>query len=192
MAPLVLASGSPYRAQLLARLGLEFTQRPADLDEAVLPGESPEDYVCRLAREKSEAVAAHEPEAIIIGSDQCSECQGQILGKPLTEDAAIAQLANASGQRVTLWTAVAVRDPSTGRMGVAQVPTHVQFRRLGHEAIRRYVQAEQPLDCAGAFRAEGLGIALFERIEGDDPNALIGLPMIALVRLLSQVGVVLP
>jgi len=192
MAPLVLASASPYRAQLLERLGIEFTQHPAELDETVMTGESPEDYVCRLAREKAEAVAVHEPKAVIIGSDQCSECQGQILGKPLTEEAAIAQLANASGQRVTLWTAVAVRDPATGRVGVAQVPTHVQFRRLGQEAIRRYVQRERPLDCAGAFRAEGLGITLFERIEGDDPNALIGLPLIALVRLLSQVGIVLP
>lgn len=192
MAPLILASSSPYRAELLGRLGLEFTQVPANLDEAVRSAESPEDYVCRLAREKAEAVATDHPDAIVIGSDQCSECQGQILGKPGTEAAAIEQLTNASGQRVTLWTAVAVHDPSTGRIGVAQVPTHVQFRRLGQEAIRRYVRREQPLDCAGAFRAEGLGITLFERIEGEDPNALIGLPLIALTRLLSQVGVILP
>ena len=106
--------------------------------------------------------------------------------------AAIEQLQRSAGQRVTLWTAVAVHDPSSGRARVETVPTEVQFRRLGAEAIRRYVAQEQPLDCAGAFRAEGLGIALFEKIEGSDPNALIALPLIALVRLLSQLGIVLP
>ncbi|QGM21599.1 septum formation inhibitor Maf [Spiribacter sp. 2438] len=192
MPALILASSSPYRAELLARLGVPFEQQSPDIDETRRPDEPAEDYVCRLAREKAAAIAEGRPDAIVIGSDQCSEFRGEILGKPHTEDRAIEQLMQASGQAVTLWTALAVHDPANGRIRVEQVPTVVQFRRLQREAIRRYVSTEKPLDCAGAFRAEGLGIALFERIQGDDPNALIGLPLIALVRLLSQVGMTLP
>ena len=192
MPPLILASSSRYRAELLQRLGLPFEQVAPAIDETRGKDELAADYVARLARDKAAAVAGTHPGAIVIGSDQCSECRGEILGKPHTEARAIEQLQRSAGQRVTLWTAVAVHDPSSGRARVETVPTEVQFRRLGAEAIRRYVAQEQPLDCAGAFRAEGLGIALFEKIEGSDPNALIGLPLIALVRLLSQLGIVLP
>ena len=192
MTALVLASSSPYRAELLRRLQLDFEQIAPEIDEAIAPGEAAGDYVRRLAREKALAVASRHPDAIVIGSDQCSECQGQILGKPGTAERAIEQLTHSSGQRVTLFTAVAVYDPDSGHVEVAQVPTHVRFRRLGRSAIERYVHLEQPLDCAGAFRAEGLGISLFEGIQSDDPNALIGLPLIALTGLLARVGVVRP
>lgn len=192
MSAIILASSSPYRAELLERLQLDFEQIDPAIDEALLPGEAAEDYVCRLAREKARAVAARRPDGIVIGSDQCSECQGRILGKPGTVERAIEQLSEASGQRVTLYTAVAVHDPDSGHVEVAQVPTHVRFRRLGRSAIERYVNLERPLDCAGAFRAEGLGISLFEGIQSDDPNALIGLPLIALTRLLARVGIVRP
>lgn len=192
MRTLVLGSSSPYRAELLARLGVDFSQTAPELDESIHPGETAEDYVCRLAREKASVVAEHHPDAVVIGSDQCSECLGSILGKPRTTEAAIEQLVNASGQVVTLYTAVAVREPDSGRIQVAQVPTIAHFRTLTRDSITRYVNADKPLDCAGGFRAEGLGITLFERINSDDPTALIGLPLIALTRLLSQTGITLP
>lgn len=177
---------------MLTRLGLPFEQDSPEIDEQALPGETAEDYVCRLAREKAKTVASRHTDAIVIGSDQCSECQGAIPGKPHTVEAAIEQLANASGQVVTLYTAVAVLEPDSGRVQVAQVPTAVHFRSLTRDAITRYVNRDKPLDCAGGFRAEGLGITLFERISSDDPTALIGLPLIALTRLLAQTGVNLP
>lgn len=192
MRDLVLGSSSNYRADLLTRLGIQFEQDSPSIDEAVLTGETAEDYVCRLAREKAKTVALRHPNAVVIGSDQCSECQGILLGKPQTKERAIEQLANASGQIVTLYTAVAVLEPDSGRIQVAQVPTIVHFRTLSREAISRYVEKDAPLDCAGSFRAEGLGITLFERINSDDPTALIGLPLIALTRLLSQAGINLP
>jgi septum formation protein len=192
MAPIILASSSPYRADLLRRLHLEFEAIPPRIDEQRQTGEAAETYVRRLALEKAQAIARQRPEAIVIGSDQCSECRGEILGKPGTESRAVEQLLNASGQRVTLSTAVAVHDPASGHTAVDTVPTYVQFRRLGRAAIERYVASDQPLDCAGAFRAEGLGISLFESIQTDDPNALIGLPLIALNRLLGRIGVIRP
>lgn len=192
MRDLVLGSSSNYRADLLTRLGIQFEQDSPSIDEAVLMGETAEDYVCRLAREKAKTVALQHPNAVVIGSDQCSECQGILLGKPQTKERAIEQLTNASGQIVTLYTAVAVLEPDSRRIQVAQVPTIVHFRTLSREAISRYVEKDAPLDCAGSFRAEGLGITLFERINSDDPTALIGLPLIALTRLLSQAGINLP
>ncbi len=192
MPALLLASSSPYRAALLSRLGLEFEAMAPEIDESLHPGETAEDYVCRLAREKAAAIARQRPDAIVIGSDQCSEMGDQILGKPGSIEAAIEQLVAASGQRAILKTAVAVQDPASGQSRVAQVPTTVQFRRLSRAAIERYVRAEKPVDCAGSFKAEGLGITLFERIHSDDPNAIIGLPLIALTRLLGQVGINLP
>lgn len=192
MPALLLASSSPYRAALLSRLGLEFESMAPEIDESLHPGETAEDYVCRLAREKAAAIARQRPDAIVIGSDQCSEMGDQILGKPGSIEAAIEQLVAASGQRAILQTAVAVQDPASGQSRVAQVPTTVQFRRLSRAAIERYVRAEKPVDCAGSFKAEGLGITLFERIHSDDPNAIIGLPLIALTRLLGQVGINLP
>ena len=192
MARVVLASSSPYRAELLGRLGLAFEQLSPDIDETRYNAEPARNYVVRLAREKCAVVAATHPDALVIGSDQCSAHNGEVLGKPHTEARAIAQLARAAGQCVTLWTAVALHDPADGTITTRCVPTRVHFRSLTPAAIRRYVQTERPLDCAGAFRAEGLGITLFERIEGDDPNALIGLPLIALTELLGNAGVALP
>ncbi len=192
MTGIVLASSSPYRAELLSRLGVAFISDSPEIDESLIPGETAEDYVCRLARAKALTVASRHPDAVVIGSDQCSECNGAILGKPGTKERAIAQLMDASGQRVVLSTAVAVHDPASGHLRVAHVPTEVHFRRLERSAIERYVEQEQPLDCAGAFKAEGLGITLFEKVRSDDPNALIGLPLIALTRLLGQVGIILP
>lgn len=192
MPRVILASSSAYKTEQLKLLQIDFESISPEIDESALNNENPEDYVCRLAQQKAAAVAATAADAIVIGADQCSVCRGAILGKPKTQDNAIAQLTAASGQCVSLYTAVAVYDPDTGNIRVAQVPTHVQFRRLESEAIRRYVLADQPLDCAGAFRAEGLGISLFERIDSDDPSALIGLPLIALNRLLAQVGVSRP
>ena len=192
MASIILASSSPYRAELLRRLRIDFESISPGINEDRHTDEPAEAYVRRLARGKADAVAAHHPEAIVIGSDQCSECQGEILGKPGTTERAIEQLLNASGQRVTLSTAVAVHDPASGHTEIDSVATYVRFRRLGRSAIERYVNTEQPLDCAGAFRAEGLGISLFESIQTDDPNALIGLPLIALNRLLGRIGVIRP
>ena len=192
MRTLVLGSSSAYRAELLTLLAIPFEQDSPSIDETMLTGEAAEDYVCRLAREKAKAVAVRHPNAIVIGSDQCSESQGQLLGKPHTPERAIEQLTNASGQIVTLFTAIAVLEPDSGRIQVAQVPTTVHFRTLSRESITRYVQNDSPLDCAGSFRAEGLGITLFERINSDDPTAVIGLPLIALTRLLAQAGINLP
>jgi len=192
MAAIILASSSPYRAELLRRLQIDFTAIAPDINETRHTDEPPEAYVRRLAREKAAAVADAHPDAVVIGSDQCSECGGDVLGKPGTRERAIEQLLNASGQCVTLSTAVAVHDPASGHIEVEAVATQVQFRRLGHHAIERYVDSDQPLDCAGAFRAEGLGTSLFESIRTDDPNALIGLPLIALNRLLGRVGITRP
>jgi septum formation protein len=177
---------------LLDRLGLEYEQRTPAIDESCQPGEDAETYVCRLAAEKARAVAARMPDRVVIGSDQCSSRDGDILGKPHTRARAIEQLLAFGGQRVRIATAVAVHDPASARTQAAYVPTDVYFRRLERGAIERYVDAESPLDCAGAFKAEGLGITLFEKIRGDDPNALIGLPLIALTDLLGQLGIKLP
>lgn len=192
MASIILASSSPYRAELLRRLQIDFTTIAPNIDETRRPGETPETYVRRLAREKAAAVAADHPRAVVIGSDQCSACRGEILGKPGTVERAIDQLLAASGQPVTLTTAVAVHDPASGHIEVDAVTTDVRFRRLARAAIERYVHTDQPLDCAGAFRAEGLGISLFESIRTDDPNALIGLPLIALNQLLGRIGIIRP
>ncbi len=192
VANIILASSSPYRAALLARLGLAFESVAPNINESVHPEEAAEDYVCRLAREKAAAVALDRDDAIIIASDQCCEVAGKIMGKPGNQAAAIDQLLNASGQRVILSTAVAVYDPHSRHTRVAHVPASVYFRRLTRQAIERYVAAENPIDCAGAFKVEGLGITLFERIDTEDPNAIIGLPLIALTRLLGQLGINLP
>ncbi|PWG63235.1 Maf family protein [Spiribacter halobius] len=189
---IVLASSSPYRAELLARLGLVFASDAPEIDESRHAGEAAPDYVERLAREKAAAVAARHPGALVIGSDQCSERGGEILGKPHTAERAVEQLSAAAGGVVTLWTGVALLDGRRGTTEARVVPFRVHFRALSRHAIERYVARDQPLDCAGAFRAEGLGITLFERLEGDDPNALIGLPLIALTDLLHSAGVSLP
>ncbi len=189
---LVLASTSPYRRELLGRLRLAFRTMAPDVDESRGDGEPPAELAARLALAKARAVAASCPNALVIGSDQVAALAGRVLGKPGTADAARAQLAASSGQRVTFHTALGLLDTRDGRSETLVDATDVVFRALQAEEIARYVDAEQPLDCAGSFKAEGLGICLFERIESTDPSALIGLPLIALSRLLRNAGVRLP
>lgn len=187
---LVLASTSPYRAELLTRLGLPFTAIAPAVDEQVLPGESATDLVARLAIAKAQAVAHRVASpALVIGSDQVALCAGAILGKPGTRANAEAQLAQLSGREVLFLTGLCLLNTATSTSQVEVVETPVRFRALSSPQIRDYVRREMPLDCAGAFKSEGLGIALFESIGGDDPNALIGLPLIALCSMLLDQGV---
>lgn len=192
MKRLVLASTSPYRAELLARLQLPFETMPPGVDETPSPGESPHDYVCRLAMEKARAVAPQAGSALIIGSDQIALLGERWLRKPGTPERAEEQLAACSGRCVTFLTGVAVHDSAHAQTRHTLVPYRVYFRELDRARIRRYVERERPLDSAGAFRMEGLGISLFARLEGDDPNALVGLPLIALVDLLAAFGLHVP
>lgn len=188
---LVLASTSPYRRELLTRLRLPFdTQRP-EVDETPLPGETPTVLVARLALAKAEAVAVGRPVDWVIGSDQVAELDGAPLGKPGNRERAIEQLAAMSGRAIAFRTAVALAGPG-GRHFAALDTTTVRFRTLARDAIARYVDAEQPFDCAGSFKSEGLGIALFAAVESRDPTALIGLPLIETSNLLREAGFALP
>ena len=186
---LILASSSRYRAELLSRLGLPFERRRPDVDETPRPDEDAEALVARLARSKAEAVAGGFPGALVIGSDQAAASGGKILGKPGTAARAREQLVDLSGRYVTFFTSVYLLDAGCGQCRLAVVPTRVRFRTLSSAEIERYVAREQPLDCAGAFKSEGLGIALFDAIDSEDPTALIGLPLIALCRMLREAGV---
>lgn len=191
MPRLLLASTSIYRHELLARLRLPFDTVRPDTDETALPWETPPALVQRLAEAKAVAVATLHPQAWVIGSDQVAELDGQILGKPGGRDAAIAQLAAMSGRAVQFRTAVCLsRAGSAGR--VVLDTTTVRFRALTADEIARYVDAEQPYDCAGSFKAEGLGIVLFDAIESRDPTALVGLPLIATAGLLRGAGFAVP
>lgn len=189
MAELILASSSPFRRELLNRLGLNYSCVSPDIDETALPDESAEALVCRLAQAKAQAVATEYPNALIIGSDQVAVLEGNILGKPGNHQKATQQLKAASGKRVLFQTGLCLYNSATGKAQLECVPFAVQFRQLTDEQIENYLKAEQPYNCAGSFKSEGLGIALFEKLEGDDPNALIGLPLIRLVRMLEQEGV---
>lgn len=191
MPPLVLASTSRYRAQLLARLGLAFDVARPDVDERPLAHESPASLALRLAAAKAEAIAATRADALVLGSDQVASCEGRILGKPGTREAAIAQLQLMSGREAVFLTAVALAGPGAA-VDQALDTTTVRFRSFGVDEITRYVDAESPLDCAGSFKSEGLGIVLFEAIDSRDPTALVGLPLIATARLLRARGVLLP
>ena len=185
---LVLASTSRYRGQLLARIAPQFEQVAPQVDESARAGETAAGLAARLARAKAAAVAALRPAAIVIGSDQAAELDGRILGKPGTAEAACDQLRAASGGSVTFHTAVCVIDTRKTQADVRSAvdTTTVRFRRLDDTEIPRYTAREQPFDCAGSFKAEGLGIALFERIDSSDPTALIGLPLLLLCRLLRE------
>ncbi len=191
MPRLILASTSRYRAELLARLRLPFDTARPEVEETPLPGEPPASLALRLAAAKAAAVAAEHPEAVVIGSDQVASCDGRVLGKPGAREAAIAQLQAMSGREVVFLTAVAVAGPGAA-IEHALDTTTVRFRPLADDAIARYVDAETPLDCAGSFKCEGLGIALFEAIDNRDPTALVGLPLIATARLLRARGFALP
>ncbi len=188
----ILASGSPYRRELLGRLGLDFQVRPADIDESAHAGEPPEALVRRLSRTKARVIAERAPEALVIGSDQLAELDGEALGKPGTPARALAQLNRLSGRRARFLTGVCVVDGARASETTRVVATEVVFRRLTPAEIDRYVQREQPYDCAGSFRSEGLGITLFEAIVGDDPTALMGLPLIRLAQMLRERGIALP
>ena len=192
MPNLVLASTSIYRRTLLERLGLPFTVARPDTDETPLPDEPPQALTERLALAKAEAVlagAAHD--TWVIGSDQVAELDSRPLGKPGSHAAAVAQLQSMSGRQVRFLTAVCLAGPAGRRLQALDI-TAVRFRRLSDDEIARYIVREQPLDCAGSFKSEGLGIALFEEIDNRDPTALIGLPMIATARLLREAGFVIP
>lgn len=192
MPELVLASASAARRELLSRLGLPFRVQVAGVDESPRPGEAPAALAERLARDKALAVAAGLPSARVIGSDQVADCAGLRLDKPGTVERACAQLRAASGRQVTFWTGVALADAGSGRLASTVVRCDVHFRVLTDAEIRRYVEADQPLACAGSFKAESLGISLFERLDTPDPTALVGLPLIALCRLLREAGIALP
>jgi septum formation protein len=188
---LVLASTSRYRKELLSRLRGDFQCRAPGADETPLPNEPAAALAMRLASAKARAVAAHCAGAVVIGSDQVAELDSRILGKPHTAENAHAQLTACSGREVVFHTGIAVLDKRTtdGKEFIALDTTRVQFRALSEATIARYIEREKPLDCAGSFKCEGLGIALFERIESNDPTALIGLPLIALCQLLREAGI---
>ena len=186
---LILASSSPYRRELLAKLGLDFASVSPDIDESPKSDEDAEQLVARLALDKARAVAACNPEALIIASDQVALLEGQILGKPGDHATAKGQLARASGQQVRFLTSLILFDATNGDYQLEVVPFSVYFRPLSEAEIEGYLHKERPYDCAGAFKSEGLGITLFQRLEGDDPNALIGLPLIRLCGMLRKRGI---
>ena len=192
MLPLLLASSSIYRRELLARLRLPFTCRSPDIDESPRPGETASDLVQRLAREKAQALAGGHASHLIIGSDQVAVLDGRILGKPHTFAKALEQLSAASGTRVTFLTGLALLNSQTGHCQVDCIPFTVHMRELSPERITRYLLAEQPYDCAGSFKAEGLGVSLFQNTEGPDATSLIGLPLIRLVDMLLTENVDTP
>lgn len=189
-APLViLASTSRYRRELLERLRISFNTVAPDVDETPQAGESPSGLSERLALAKAQAVAALHPGAVVIGSDQVVDLDGQAVGKPGTHERAVQQLRAMSGRRIVFHTAVSVVRRSTGYAQTRRVPITVQFRSLADEEIEAYLQAEQPYDCAGSAKSEALGIALLHAIESTDPSALVGLPLIETCALLREAGV---
>lgn len=189
---LILASTSIYRRELLERLRLPFDIVPPDVDETPIPGETPRQLACRLAMAKARAVAARHPQAVVIGSDQVADLNGQALGKPLVHAVAIQQLQRMRGQTVVFQTAVAVvcQERDFAQMDLAQVT--VRFRDLTDDEIEDYLRAEQAYDCAGSARSEGLGIVLLDAIDNDDPTALVGLPLIRTSRMLRAAGLRFP
>jgi septum formation protein len=189
---LVLASTSRYRRELLGRLGIPFEVCAPGVDEQRLPGESPQSLTERLSREKAAAAAARHPDALIIGSDQAAACGTEILGKPGDHDNAVRQLGSLSGRTAVFHTAVCVHQPATGVSRLRSVPYSVTFRVLPAHVIERYLQREKPYDCAGSAKAEGLGITLIASMQGEDPTALMGLPLIALTSLLREFGQEVP
>ena len=185
---LVLASSSPFRKALLEKLNLSFVTDSPDIDETPLVDESIEAMVMRLAQAKARALAAHHPQALIIGSDQSASLNGEVLHKPGNFDKAFAQLKAASGQCITFYTGLCLLNSATGAAQVICEPYQVKFRQLGDDEIAHYLQTDQPYNCAGSFKSEGLGICLFESMRGDDPNTLVGLPLIQLCRMLRDQG----
>lgn len=192
MSPIILASTSPYRQALLGKLGIPFIAMAPNTDETVLPGETAELLVKRLSIAKAVDVASRLDQGWVIGSDQVCTIDGTILGKPGTHDQAVKQLQQLSGQAVTFYTGLCLRNIQTGQQQSIVEPFTVHFRTLDEVTIQNYLQREQPYDCAGSFKSEGMGICLFTRFEGRDPNTLIGLPLMALTDMLLSWGVRLP
>lgn len=186
---LILASSSRYRRALLERLQLPFEVVVPDIDETARGGEAPAALVARLALAKAQAVAAQRSRSLVIGSDQVAAIDQRIVGKPKDHQAAVAQLREASGRTFTLYTGLALVDADSGRTQQTVVPFTVTFRALSDTQIESYLRKDRPYDCAGSVKSESLGIALLARMEGEDPNALIGLPLIRLVSMLQQEGV---
>lgn len=192
MLPLILASSSPYRRELLQRLRLPFDCASPDIDETPLPGESAEQLVRRLAESKARALAQHYPAHLIIGSDQAAVNGSRILGKPHDIERATEQLKDASGKSVSFLTGLCLLNSQSGAAQVDCVRFSVHFRELDEARIRRYLETEHPFDCAGSFKAEGLGVSLFRATEGEDATSLIGLPLIRLVDMLLTEQVQIP
>lgn len=192
MPRLILASTSPFRRELLARLQIPFEAVAPDADESALPGESPAATAERLSEVKARAVSGRFPDALIIGSDQVAFLGEARFGKPGTRENAAAQLRAMSGKTVTFHTGLCLLNAATGRTHLRGVPTEVRFRELSDAEIARYLDREDALNCAGSAKSEGLGIALLESLRGDDPNALVGLPLIALADMLRAEGIELP
>lgn len=192
MQNIVLASSSKYRGQILGKLRLTFTSCGSVVDESPLPGEPPNDLALRLSIAKAQAAAKTHTKHLIIGSDQVASCNGLQLGKPGDRDRALQQLKLQSGKKVTFYTGICVLNSGSGALKTDLDICHVYFKDLNEAQLNRYLDREQPYDCAGSFKAEGYGIALFRKIEGEDPNALIGLPLIKLIDLLTQFGMTIP
>lgn len=186
---LILASTSPFRRELLARLGLPFDVANPQTDETALPGETPEQIAMRLSEAKARAVVETHPDALIIGSDQVATVDGKIYGKPGTHERAVEQLRALSGKTVNFFTGLCLLNARTGEVQVRGVPTLVTFRQLSDQEIENYLSREPAYNCAGSAKSEGLGIALLSSMRGDDPNALVGLPLIALCDMLRTQGV---
>jgi len=189
---LILASTSPYRRQLLEKLGYGFECVSPGIDEAQRPDESPAALVIRLASEKSRAIAHRHADGLVIGCDQVAVLEGRVFGKPGSLAKARAQLEQASGRTLDFLTAICVTQAESSQSCTEVDICRVSFRPLSNNQIDRYLEREKPLDCAGSFKSEGLGITLLEKIEGDDPNALVGLPLIRLVRMLAAFGLEIP
>ncbi len=187
--PLILGSTSPFRRELLSKLGLPFACDKPLVDETPLAGETPSTLVARLAEAKARAVAERHRGALVIGSDQVAVVDGQILGKPGEHSTAVAQLSAAAGKAVTFYTGLCLLDADSGEAETLVEPFIVHFKALTQDQIQGYLRAEQPYNCAGSFKSEGLGIMLFDRLEGRDPNTLIGLPLITLGEMLARKGV---
>ncbi len=184
--PLILASSSPYRKELLARLGLAFETVSPEVDESPLPGEPPRDTALRLAQVKARKIAETHPEALVIGCDQVATLDGMQLGKPGNHENATKQLRMMQGRRIIFHSALCLYNAQTLNMQAEVVPYEVEFRKLSDEQIERYLRTEQPYNCAGSAKSEGLGIALISSMHGSDPNALIGLPLIKLITMLQN------
>ena len=187
--PLILASSSPFRRELLQRLQLPFTSISPNVDETPLSNEAPQDTALRLAQAKALKIASDHPEALVIGCDQVATLEGLQLGKPLTHDNAFNQLRMMRGRSVTFYCALCLYNPRTRHMQAEAVPYVVEFRHLTDAQIENYLLKEQPYHCAGSAKSEGLGIVLIAAMHGDDPNALIGMPLIKLISMLQNEGI---